>query len=38
MVLYADDVKIAGRDHMWVQDALMVMVVMFNTVGLETNL
>ena len=38
LVLYADDRRVVGRDHIWAQDALMVAVVMFRRVGLETNL
>ena len=38
MVFYTDDGQIAGQDTNWVQDALLVTVVMFNKVGLETNL
>ena len=35
---YGDDGRIAGQDHIWVQDALTVTVAMFKRVGLETNL
>ena len=38
LVFYADDRRVVGRDHIWAQDALMVAVVMFRRVGLETNL
>ena len=38
LVFYADDVRILGRDNIWVQDALTVTVAMFRKVGLETNL
>ena len=38
LIFYADDGRIAGRDHMWVQDALSVTVEMFRRVGLEKNL
>ena len=38
LVFYADDGKIVGRDHIWVQDALTVTVEMFRRVGLDTNL
>ena len=38
LVFYADDGWIAGWDHIWVQDALTVKLVMFRRVGLETNL
>ena len=34
----ANDGWIAGQDHIWVQDAMTVKVVMFNSVGLNTNL
>ena len=29
LVFYADEVRIVGRDHEWVQDAMDVMVAMF---------
>ena len=32
------DGRIAGSDHIWVQDALTVKVVTFRRVGIETNL
>ena len=35
---YADEGRIAGRDHKWVQVALTVTVVMFQRMGLEMNL
>ena len=38
LFFYADDVRIAGRYHEWVQDALTVTVAMFRQIGLETNL
>ena len=38
LIFYADGERISGRDHIWVQDALAVPVVMFQRVGLETNL
>ena len=38
MVFYADDGQIEGQDHIWVQDALTVTVVMFIRAGLYTNL
>ena len=38
LVFYADDGRIVGRDHEWVQDALTVTVAMFRRMGLETNL
>ena len=38
LVFYADDGQIAGRDHIWVQDALTVTLAMFRRVVLENNL
>ena len=38
LVLYMDGGRIAGRYHIWVQDALMVTAEMLQRVGLETNL
>ena len=38
LVFYEDDRRIAGRDLIWVQDALAVIVEAFRRVGLETNL
>ena len=38
LVFYADDGRVVGQDHEWVQDALMVTVAMFRMMGLETNL
>ena len=38
LISYADDRRIGGRDHIWVQDALMVSVAMFIQMGLDTNL
>ena len=38
LVFYADDRRIGGRDHIWVQDVLTVSVVIFRRIGLETNL
>ena len=38
VVFYSDDGRIAGHDHMWIQDALLVKVAMFLRMGLETNL
>ena len=38
IVFYADDRRIAGRDHEWVQDALIVTVALFRRMGPETNL
>ena len=35
---YTDNSQIAGRDHIGVQNALMVTVAMFRKVGLKTNL
>ena len=37
MISYADNGRIAGRDHEWVQDALSVTVEIFRSMGLETN-
>ena len=37
IVFYADDERIAGQDHEWVQDALTATVSMFRRMGLETN-
>ena len=38
LIFYAGDRRISGRDHIWVQDALTVSVVMFQWMVLETNL
>ena len=38
LVFYADDGRIVGWDHKWVQDALTVMVEMFWRMGLEAKL
>ena len=38
LIFYANKGRIAGQDHMWVQDALSVTVAMFCRMGLETNL
>ena len=38
LVFYADDVRIAGQYHIWVQDALTVTVAMFKRVGLKNNM
>ena len=38
LVFYADDGRILGQDHEWVQDALSITVAMFCRMGLETNL
>ena len=38
LIFYADDRRIGGTDHIWIQDALMVSVLMFRRVVLETNL
>ena len=37
LIFYADDRKIGGRDHIWVQYALTVSVAMLRRLGLETN-
>ena len=37
-IFYANDVRIAGRDHVWIQDAMLLMVAIFRRIGLETNL
>ena len=36
LVFYADTSWIAARDHIWVQDELLVMVGMLRIVGIET--
>ena len=38
IVFYAEDGRIAGRSHVWVQEALNVTVAMFQRMGLEMNL
>ena len=38
LVLYADYGRIAGRDHISVQDALTVTVAMYRRVGLDNNM
>ena len=38
IVCYAGDGRIAGQDHIWIQEALMVMVMMFWRMGLEADL
>ena len=38
LVLYVYYGRIAGRYHIWVQDALTMTVAIFGRVGLETNL
>ena len=38
LIFYADYRRIAGRDHIWVQDALMVTVEIFRRVRMKTNL
>ena len=38
LVFYKDDGRILGRDHIWAQDSLTVIVAMFRRVGLDTNL
>ena len=37
-IFYADNGRIGGRYHIWVQDALPVSVAMFQQMRLETNL
>ena len=38
LTFYADSVRIAERDHVWFQDALLVTVAIFFRMGLEKNL
>ena len=38
LIFYADNGRILGREHMWVQDALSLAVAMFHRMELETNL
>ena len=38
LILYADDGRIAGRDHIWVQYAVALTVAIFRRVGIKTNL
>ena len=38
LVFYADDGRIVGRDHIWVQDSLTMTVGVFMRVDIETNL
>ena len=38
LVFYANDVRIEGRYHKWVQDVLIATVAMLRRVGIETNL
>ena len=38
LVFYGNAVRIAGRDHVWVQYVLMVMVTMLRRIRLDTNL
>ena len=38
LIFYADDGRIAGRYHMWVQDEMSVTVAMFCRMGLGKNL
>ena len=38
LIFYTDNGRIGGRYHTWVQDALAVSVVMFQQMGMETNL
>ena len=35
LVFHADNMRIGGRDHIWVQDALTMLVTMFRQVVLE---
>ena len=37
-MFYVDEVRIAGRHHEWLQDALTVKLVMFRRMELGTNL
>ena len=38
LVFCMDDGRIAVRDHIWVQDTLMVTILMLKRVGLDTNI
>ena len=38
LTFYADDGRIGGRDHIWVQDALTISLEMFQQMGLETEM
>ena len=38
LVFYADSGEITGWDHIWVQDALSMMVAMFRRAGLKKNM
>ena len=38
LIFYAEDGRICGRDHIWVQDTLMVSVAVFQRMGLEINM
>ena len=38
LIFYAENGRIGGRDHIWVQDALPVSVDMFQQMGLDTKL
>ena len=38
LVFYADDRRVAGRYHIWVQDAMMVTVAVFRIVDIYINL
>ena len=38
LIFYAENGRIVGRDHIWVQDAMSVTVEIFCRMGLETNL
>ena len=35
MIVYADNGRIAGKDHKWVQDVLLVTVAILHRMGLE---
>ena len=37
-MFYIDDSRIAAHDHEWVQDVLIVMIVMFCRMGIDDNL
>ena len=37
IMLYSDNVSIAGQDQKWVQDALTVTIKVFRKMGLKTN-
>ena len=38
IVFYADDRRISGWDHKWVQDTLTITIAMFRRMGIDTNL